>query len=117
CVADVLGLGWIGRAAGFYPSLRLTAAGAAQLRQLDGHPCQEAAPDAAYRAYYRWRRRTALRLRKPAYRIFPNSMLTDLANRRPESLDQLLSIPGLGKRRALRYHRELLAVGQSLQEG
>ncbi|MEB3197513.1 MAG: hypothetical protein VKP62_09950, partial [Candidatus Sericytochromatia bacterium] len=42
CVADVLGLGWIGRAAGFYPSLRLTAAGAAQLRQLDGHPCQEA---------------------------------------------------------------------------
>ena len=44
----------------------------------------------------------------------PNTILTALAARRPQTLDQLLEIPGLGKRRALRYQHGLVAVGREL---
>ena len=32
----------------------------------------------------------------------------------PTTLEELLGVPGLGKRRALRYQDELLAVGREL---
>jgi superfamily II DNA helicase RecQ len=114
-VALALTSRWVARAGGFYPALRLTTAGEVQLLGHQGL-CREAAPDSAFRAYHRWRMRVARRLRKPPYRILPNAILTSLANRRPRSLDQLLEIPGLGKRRALRYHAELLAVGAGLRD-
>jgi len=103
------------RSGGFYPALRLSTTGEGELLVSEGRVCHEAVPDLAYRAYQRWRRQTALRAKTPAYRILPNSILNNLAARRPVSLDELLDIPGLGKRRALRYHRELLAVGMSVK--
>lgn len=112
-VATVLTSGWVARANGFYPALRLTTAGEVHLLSQAGL-CHEAAPERAYRAYHRWRSRAARRLRKPPYRILPNAILTSLARVRPSSLGQLLEIPGLGKRRALRYEAELLAVGTAL---
>ncbi|MEB3329486.1 MAG: HRDC domain-containing protein [Candidatus Sericytochromatia bacterium] len=114
-VATALTCRWVARAGGFYPALRLTTAGEVQLLGHEGI-CREAAPDHAFQAYHRWRVRVARRLRKPPYRILPNAILTSLAARRPHSLHQLLEIPGLGKRRALRYQTELLAVGASLRD-
>ena len=46
----------------------------------------------------------------------PNATLNALALRRPTTLEELLRVPGLGKRRALRYHLELIEVGRALAE-
>jgi superfamily II DNA helicase RecQ len=106
-------LGWLQRAEGFYPALSLTAKGEAALDAY-GPLRTEASPDANYKAYYRWRANVARALRKPPYRIVPNATLNALALRRPTSLEELLRVPGLGKRRALRYHLELVEVGRNL---
>lgn len=115
-VADALLTRWLLRSGGFYPALRLSASGEAQLLVTEGEVCKEIAPENAYRAYHRWRRQTALRKKTPAYRILPNSILSNLAARRPVSIGELLEIPGLGKRRALRYQAELLAIGTSMNQ-
>jgi superfamily II DNA helicase RecQ len=117
-IADALDAGWLARSGGFYPALKLTAQGEAQLLVRPGGAglCQEAAPERSYRVYHRWRQGVARRHRTPPYRIVPNTILTQLAARRPQSLGELLLIPGLGKRRALRYQTELLAVGRELAE-
>jgi hypothetical protein len=44
----------------------------------------------------------------------PNATLNALALRRPTTLEELLRVPGLGKRRALRYHLDLVEVGRAL---
>lgn len=54
--------------------------------------------------------------RTPPYRVLPNTILTTLAQRRPQTLDALLEVPGLGKRRALRYQHGLIAVGRELSQ-
>lgn len=106
--------GWLSRGTGFYPALGLTHTGE---DLLFGQRSQsvEASPHENYQAYYRWRQAYARSLRKPPYRIFPNVTLNELAKRRPLSLEELLLVPGLGKRRALRYQDELLAVGRALK--
>jgi superfamily II DNA helicase RecQ len=106
-------VGWLQRADGFYPALSLTAKGEAALDAY-GPDRSEASPEANYKAYYKWRSLVARTLRKPPYRIVPNATLNALALRRPTTLEELLRVPGLGKRRALRYHVELLEVGKSL---
>lgn len=106
-------VGWIKRSDGFYPGLALTTKGEDALDAY-GPPRTEASPDTHYKAYYRWRKSVAQRLRKPPYRIVPNATLNQLALRRPTTLEELLRVPGLGKRRALRYHLELLEVGRDL---
>jgi len=117
CVAA----GWLSKGAGVYPALRPTALGEAQLAAGEAHLATgeragsvEAAPEVSYRAYHRWRHEVASQRRTPPYRILPNTILTALAARRPQTLGQLLAIPGLGKRRALRYQQGLTAVGRAL---
>jgi superfamily II DNA helicase RecQ len=108
-------VGWLRRADGFYPGLSLTAKGEDMLDSY-GPARSVASPEVNYKAYYRWRKGVAQALRKPPYRIVPNATLNALALRRPTTLEELLRVPGLGKRRALRYHLELLDVGRSLAE-
>lgn len=115
-VTSCLENGWITRTTGFYPSLVLSAAGEVRLSAPDAL-ARESSPDSAYRAYYRWRQGVARNLRKPPYRIVPNVIVNHLAANTPTTLDQLLNIPGLGKRRALRYQQDLLAVGRELRSG
>jgi superfamily II DNA helicase RecQ len=112
-IAHCLEQGWLARTSGFYPALILTAAG--ELRLAAGaNAAVEASPEQAYRMYYKWRQNTARTLRKPPYRIFPNVTVNHLAVLCPTTLEELLGVPGLGKRRALRYQDELLAVGREL---
>ena len=106
-------VGWLKRAEGFYPALSLTSKGESALDAY-GPARSEASPDTNYKAYYRWRQNIARALRKPPYRIVPNATLNALALRRPTTLEELLRVPGLGKRRALRYHLELIEVGKAL---
>ena len=113
-IADAERHGWLSKASGFYPALRLTTAGEAQLVAEAAGRCSEASPSYAYRHYHAWRQGAARRRRTPPYRVVSNQVLNAIALRRPRTLDELLDVPGLGKRRALRYVEELLAVGREL---
>jgi superfamily II DNA helicase RecQ len=106
--------GWLARGTGFYPALGLTHKGEDQLAEWAQPVVSESCAERHYQAYYRWRQQVARRLRKPPYRIVTNATLNALAMRLPTSLESLLMVPGLGKRRALRYHEELILVGQAL---
>ena len=112
-IAHALEQGWLVRTSGFYPALIITTAGERRLAS-GSSPMVEASPEQAYRMYYRWRQNTARTLRKPPYRVFPNITINHLAALCPTTLEELLGVPGLGKRRALRYQEELLAVGREL---
>jgi DNA helicase II / ATP-dependent DNA helicase PcrA len=57
-----------------------------------------------------WRRERAKRDGVPAYVIFPDATLDELAARRPTDPSGLRSVPGLGPTRVARYGEEILAV-------
>jgi superfamily II DNA helicase RecQ len=46
----------------------------------------------------------------PAYLVFPNSALEEIAARRPGSLAELAAVPGVGPAKLERYGEEVLAV-------
>jgi superfamily II DNA helicase RecQ len=60
-----------------------------------------------------WRRDTAKEHGVPAYTIFHDSTLYELAERLPRSLDELREITGIGATKLERYGDALLEVMQS----
>nr|MCU0231763.1 HRDC domain-containing protein [Acidobacteriota bacterium] len=57
-----------------------------------------------------WRRRRAAAIRSPAYTVFHDSVLEELARRRPDSLEALARIKGLGPAKLERYGSDLLSL-------
>ena len=57
-----------------------------------------------------WRMAQAKRKRVPAFRIFSDKVLRALAESKPQSLADLLTIPGVGVRLAEKYGADLLRV-------
>ena len=112
-ITECLERGWLMRTSGFYPALTLSPTGERRLMSVDDGSV-ELSPEYSYKVYCRWRQNVAKTLRKPPYRIVPNQIVNHLAATRPTTLDELLVIPGLGKRRALRYQEDLLTVGREL---
>jgi ATP-dependent DNA helicase RecQ len=76
-----------------------------------------ATPDSAnaivFEALRGWRRDTAKEHGVPAYTIFHDSTLLELADRLPGSLDELRDISGIGATKLERYGHALLEVMQS----
>ena len=52
----------------------------------------------------------------PAYVIFSNATLTAMARRRPESVEELMSVPGVGETKARRYGKKFLRAIQTFTE-
>ncbi len=57
-----------------------------------------------------WRRDTALEHGVPAYVVFHDSTLEEVASSRPRSLDDLRGISGIGSKKLERYGEALLAI-------
>ncbi len=57
-----------------------------------------------------WRRVAATRDAVAAFIVMPNRVLASLAATRPETLEELLQVPGIGELTATRYGDEVLAV-------
>ena len=66
--------------------------------------------DPCFAALRDWRRRTALAQGVPAYVIFQDRTLAEIAAARPGDLDQLGQIPGVGATKLERYGRDVLKV-------
>jgi DNA helicase II / ATP-dependent DNA helicase PcrA len=66
--------------------------------------------DPVYAALKRWRLERAKADGVPAYVVFHNSTLAEVAARRPESLNELASVPGVGPTKLERYGEDVLAA-------
>ena len=75
-------------------------------------------PDSDLREYLReWRRTTAKAQRMPAYVVLHDTTLEEICRIRPSSIAELLTITGIGERKAEMYGREILAALQRYSEG
>ncbi|MCB1886321.1 MAG: DNA helicase RecQ [Rhodocyclaceae bacterium] len=71
---------------------------------------RDARDDALFEALRQWRSEMARERNVPAYVIFNDATLTDIAHARPESLDALSSISGVGDRKLEAYGEQILAL-------
>jgi DNA helicase II / ATP-dependent DNA helicase PcrA len=96
-----LALTWSGKPSRFLGELRIAAA----------RPARAAEPgDPLYAALKRWRLARATADDLPAYVVFHNSTLAEIAGRRPRDLSELSTVPGVGPTKLERYGDEVLAV-------
>ena len=66
--------------------------------------------DPLFGALRDWRREQAKAQQVPAYVIFHDQTLAEIARRRPGTLDELRQVPGVGESKLLRYGDAVLAV-------
>jgi ATP-dependent DNA helicase RecQ len=69
-----------------------------------------AEPPEGFEALKAWRLERARRDEIPAYLVFHNSALEEIASRRPRSLAELAAVPGVGPAKLERYGSEVLAA-------
>ena len=78
---------------------------------IDARPARSAeSDDPLYAALKRWRLQRATADDLPAYVVFHNSTLAEIAGRRPRDLSELSTVPGVGPTKLDRYGDEVLAV-------
>ena len=65
---------------------------------------------------YALRKRLAAKQKVPAYMIFNDATLREMAQKKPLSLDELLNITGVGEKKAAHYGREFLRVIEEMVE-
>ena len=66
--------------------------------------------DPVVAALKEWRSKEARSAGKPAYVILHDSTLEEIARREPGTLDELLTVPGIGPSKSERYGDDILAV-------
>jgi DNA helicase-2/ATP-dependent DNA helicase PcrA len=96
-----LALTWSGKPSRFLAELGVGAPGPPRPVETD---------DPLYAALKRWRLERASADDLPAYVVFHNSTLAEIAGRKPRDLSELGSVPGVGPMKLERYGDEVLAV-------
>jgi DNA helicase II / ATP-dependent DNA helicase PcrA len=99
-----LALTWAAKPSRFLPELGVDAAPPPGLRKAR----TEEPDDPTYQALKRWRLRRAKSDEIPAYVVFHNSTLAEIAARRPKTIAELSSVPGVGPAKLERYGRDVL---------
>jgi DNA helicase II / ATP-dependent DNA helicase PcrA len=98
-----LAITWSGRASRFLKELGVAATEVPRARTSEPD-------DPLYAALKRWRIERATADEKPAYVVFHNSTLAEIAARRPRDLWELGAVPGVGPAKLAQYGNEVLAV-------
>ena len=101
-----LALTWSGKPSRFLGELGI-AARPVRAAELD---------DPLYAALKRWRLERATADDLPAYVVFHNSTLAEIAGRRPRDLSELGAVPGVGPAKLERYGGEVLGVVADCRE-
>jgi DNA helicase-2/ATP-dependent DNA helicase PcrA len=94
---------WTGKPSRFLRELGLEPRQAPQRREADPD-------DPVFAALKQWRLQRARTDEVPAYVVFHNSTLAEIAGRRPQSLSELAAVPGVGPAKLERFGDELLAA-------
>jgi len=92
---------WAGKPSRFLAELGVETAAPRRARA-------EEPADPAYQALKRWRLQRAKADEIPAYVVFHNSTLAEIAARRPTTITELASVPGVGPAKLERYGRDVL---------
>jgi ATP-dependent DNA helicase RecQ len=75
-------------------------------------------PDEALFDFFKhWRRGVAQRTQVPTYVVLSDAALEDLCRKRPANLRELLSVSGIGERKAELYGREIFAAFDAFDKG
>jgi ATP-dependent DNA helicase RecQ len=133
-ISEMVEVGLLRQTAGEYPVLELTPLGARAARgQVDvslslpaasraraapGGPTASAAPAARpelLERLKRWRMETAREEAIPAYVVFHDRTLLEIAGRAPASLDELAAVPGVGPAKLDRYGLKVLELVKELR--
>jgi ATP-dependent DNA helicase RecQ len=77
---------------------------------VDGGPDDAALDLELFEALRTWRAATARAMGVPAYVVFPDATLAEVARRRPRSEDDLLEVKGIGPRKLEAYGADLLRL-------
>ena len=101
-----LAVTWAGKPSRFLAELGVEAAPPVRKRA-------EEPQGPVYHALKSWRLRRAKADDVPAYVVFHNSTLAEIAERRPSSISELASIPGVGPTKLERYGSEVLDALQA----
>jgi len=99
-----LALTWSGRPSRFLAELGIQAPRPAR------GPSAREPDDPIYLALKQWRHGRASADEQPAYVVFHNATLAEIAARRPRDLGELGTVPGVGPAKLARYGNEVLAV-------
>jgi DNA helicase II / ATP-dependent DNA helicase PcrA len=100
-----LALTWAGTPSRFLAELGVEAPAPAVRK-----PRAEEPDDPTYAALKRWRLQRSKSDEIPAYVVFHNSTLAEIAARRPSTIAELASVPGVGPAKLERYGDEVLAA-------
>ena len=100
-----LAVTWSGRASRFIQELGVATAAATA-----ASPRAQEPDDPIYMALKQWRLRRATDDELPAYVVFHNTTLAEIAGRRPRDLAELGAVPGVGPTKLERYGKEVLAI-------
>jgi DNA helicase-2/ATP-dependent DNA helicase PcrA len=92
---------WAGKPSRFLAELGMVATAPRRTRT-------EEPSDPAYQALKRWRLQRAKADEIPAYVVFHNSTLAEIAARRPATISELAAVPGVGPAKLERYGRDVL---------
>ena len=99
-----LALTWAGKPSRFLLELGVQAAPPAAVRKARA----EEPDDPTYVALKEWRLNRSKADDIPAYVVFHNSTLAEIASRRPKTIAELASVPGVGPAKLERYGRDVL---------
>jgi DNA helicase II / ATP-dependent DNA helicase PcrA len=99
-------LTWSGKPSRFLVELGVSAAPPPAVRKAR----VEEPENPTYQALKRWRLQRAKSDEIPAYVVFHNSTLAEIAARQPKTIAELASVPGVGPAKLERYGRDLLAA-------
>jgi DNA helicase-2/ATP-dependent DNA helicase PcrA len=101
-----LALTWAGK-----PSRFLLELGVEAVAPVAERKARAEEPDSpTYRALKRWRLERSKVDEIPAYVVFHNSTLAEIAARQPRTIAELASVPGVGPAKLERYGRDVLAA-------
>jgi DNA helicase-2/ATP-dependent DNA helicase PcrA len=99
-----LALTWAGKASRFLLELGVQAVPLPAMRKARA----EEPDDPTYVALKEWRLKRSKADDIPAYVVFHNSTLAEIASRRPKTIAELASVPGVGPTKLERYGRDVL---------
>jgi superfamily II DNA helicase RecQ len=98
-----LALTWAGKPSRFLLELGVQASAPPRPKRREAEP-----DDPTYVALKEWRLKRSKADEIPAYVVFHNSTLAEIAARRPQTIAELASVPGVGPAKLERYGRDVL---------